>query len=169
MTISRIANLVLGLGLIAGLPVMTAANAQYGPPPPGMGGGSAADSINTKKYEADRELARLTKKYKLTDDEKKKIRPVLAEQQKMVAMLNEESLTDEEWVAGIRKAHAQTVAKVRLLMTDEHATKYVEDEAKQAKSDAESDSTGDGPPDGGPPGDGPPGGGPGGGGPPPGD
>jgi hypothetical protein len=168
MTISRIAKLVLGLGLIACLPVVTAAKAQDGPPPPGMGGGSAADSINVKKFDADRELARLTKKYKLTEDERKKIKPALEEQQKMVAMLNEESLTDAEWVAGIRKAHAQTVAKVRLLMTDEHASKYVEDEAKQAKSDAESDSTGDGPPDGGPPG-GPGGGGPGGGGPPPGE
>ena len=46
------------------------------------------------------------------------------------------------------------------LMTDDQATKYIADEKKQTKSDAEDDATMDGPPDGPPPGPPPGGGGP---------
>jgi hypothetical protein len=125
-----------------------------------MDGG--ASSINVKKFNADKELTRLTKKYKLTEDEKTKIQPILADQEKRVhALGDDDSLSDSEWAAAVRKVHQETVLSVKAQMTDEQATKYVKDEEKQAKSDAEEDS---GPPDGEPPGGGgPP---PGGGGPP---
>ena len=108
-----------------------------GPP---MMGGMPPQSINVKKFEAIRELTRLTKKYKLTVEQKSAILPILTTQEKKVHELGEEEgLSDADWVAAVRQTHQQTVAKVKLQMTDEQAGKYVVDEEKQAKSDAEDD------------------------------
>jgi hypothetical protein len=126
-----------------------------------MGGGANTPTVDVKRYNADRELTRLTKKYKLTAEQKAKIQPLLAEQEKKVHTLGEdESLSDTDWVASVRQVHRQTVIKVKEEMTDAQAAKYVADEEKQAKDDAEQDQMPNGPPPGG---GGPP---PGGGGPP---
>ena len=127
-------------------------------------------TVGNKRYDAEKELARLTKDYKLTNEQRTKIQPILLEQQKQVHELGEEDgLTDVEWAGAVRRVHLQTVAKVKLELTDSQATKYTKGEAKWAKSNGNSDDGDDGPPDGGPPDGGPPpgggGGGPGGGGP----
>jgi hypothetical protein len=124
---------------------------------------AAALTVGNKRYDAGKELARIGKRYSLTADQKAKIQPLLAEQQKQVHQLGEdESLSDSAWAAAVRKVHQQTVLKVKAEMTDEQASKYVKEEEKQAKKSQE-DAQDDGPD--GPPPDGPP---PGGGGPPPG-
>lgn len=121
-----------------------------------MGGGS---NINVKDFKADRQLAKLTKKYKLTDAEKAKIQPILAEQEKEIHTLGDDTnLSDSEWTAAVRRVHSETVAKVKLEMTDAQVSEYAKDEEKQAKRDAEDDQM-QGPPDGGPPPGPPPGGG----------
>jgi hypothetical protein len=126
-------------------------------------------TVGNKRYDAVKELARLTKVYKLTNEQRTKIEPILLEQQKQVHALGEEdALTDAEWAGAVRRVHLQTVAKVKLELTDSQATRYSKDEAKRTKSSDGSDDGDDGPPDGGPPDGGPPGGGgggPGGGGP----
>jgi len=131
--------------------------------------------VANKEYDAAKELARMAKRYGLSEEQKTKIEPLLLEQQKQVHTLGEdESLTNAEWASAVRKVHQKTVLQVRKLMTDEQLSKYAKDEAKRAKqagndSDADDDGPPDGPPpDGGPPpgGGGPGGGGPGGGGPP---
>lgn len=122
-----------------------------------MAGGS---SIDVRKFGADRELARLTKKYKLSDEQRANIQPLLADQEKRIHAVGEETnLTDAEWTAAVRKVHRETVAKVKLAMTDDQANRYTKDEEKQTKSDAEEDQM-QGPPDGPPPGPPPGGGGP---------
>jgi hypothetical protein len=129
-------------------------------------------TVGNKMYDAGKELARLTKRYSLTESQKTKIQPILLEQQKQVHALGEDdALSDTEWAAAVRKVHTQTVAKVKLELTDAQATRYAKDEAKRAKSSGDTDDADDGPPDGPPPDGGPPpgGGGPGGGGPPPGE
>jgi hypothetical protein len=121
-------------------------------------------AVGNKMYDAEKELARLTKRYSLTADQKTKIQPILLEQQQQVHALGEDdALSDTEWAGAVRKVHTQTVAKVKLELTDAQATKYAKDEAKRAKSNGDSDNGDDGPPDGPPPDGGP--GGPGGGGP----
>jgi hypothetical protein len=123
-----------------------------GPP---MMGAMPNPSINVKRFEASRELTRLTKKYKLTAEQKSLILPILTEQEKKVHELGEEEgLSDVDWVAAVRQTHLQTVAKVKLQMTEEQASKYVVDEEKQAKNDAQDDQMPGpmGPPGGGPPG-----------------
>lgn len=129
---------------------------------------AAADSLTVanKRYDAEKELARLTKRYGLTEEQKAKIKPILLDQQKQVHALGEdESLTDAEWNAAVGKVHAQTVAQVKRDLTDAQASKYAKDEAKRAKSPQDDADDDNGPPDGPPP-DGPP---PGGGGGPPGE
>jgi hypothetical protein len=124
-------------------------------------------TVGNKMYDAEKELARLTKRYSLTADQKTKIQPILLEQQQQVHALGEDdALSDTEWAGAVRKVHTQTVAKVKLELTDAQATRYAKDETKRAKSNGDSDDADDGPPDGPPPdGGGPGGGGPGGGGP----
>jgi hypothetical protein len=123
-------------------------------------------TVANKRYDADKELARLTKKYGLTEEQKAKIQPALLEQQKHVHALGEDqSMSDLEWDASVRKVHQQTVLLVKAKMTDAQAGKYLKDEAKQSKKSHDVDDGDDGP-DGSPPDGPPPGGGPGGGGPP---
>jgi hypothetical protein len=129
--------------------------------------------VANKEYDGVKELARMTKRYGLSKEQKAKIEPLLLEQQNQVHTLGEdESLTDAEWAGAVRKVHQATVLQVRKLLTDEQLSKYAKDEAKRAKqsgndSDADDDGPPDGPPPDGGPGGGPPGGGggPGGGGP----
>jgi hypothetical protein len=126
--------------------------------------GDKAESLTvaSKEYDAAKELARMTKRYGLSKEQKAKIQPLLLEQQKQVHTLGEDvSLTDAEWTSAVRKVHQQTVLKVRRLLTDAQLSKYAKDEEKRAKQSGD-DSGDDGPPDGPPPGGGP--GGPGGGG-----
>ena len=118
-------------------------------------------TVANKEYDAAKELSRMTKRYSLTAEQKTKIEPLLLEQQKQIHALGEdESLTDAEWTAAVRKAHQATVLKVRKLLSDAQLSKYSKDEvkrAKQAGNDADADD--DGPPDGPPPDGGPPPGG----------
>ena len=127
-------------------------------------------TVANKEYDAAKELARMTKRYSLTAEQKTKIEPLLLEQQRQIHALGEdESLTDAEWTAAVRKVHQATVLKVRKLLSDAQLSKYAKDEVKRAKqSGNDADADDDGPPDGPPPDGGPPpgGGGPGGGGPP---
>lgn len=126
-------------------------------------------AVGSKWYDAVKELARMSKRYSLTEEQKAKIQPILLEQQKQVHALGEDtSLSDRAWNIAVKKAHEQTVSKVKLELTDVQLSKYVKDEAKRAKQDKTEDAEDDGPPPDGPPPGGPGGGGPGGGGPPPG-
>jgi len=115
-------------------------------------------TIDVRKFGAERELARLTKKYKLTDQQRAVIQPILADQEKRVHALGEDkSLGDAEWTAAVQKVHLETVAKVKLALTADQASRYIKDEQKRAKSDAAEDQMQggpDGPPPGPPPGDG---------------
>ena len=62
--------------------------------------------VASKEYDAVKELARMTKRYSLTKEQKAKIEPLLLEQQKQVHTLGEdESLTDAEWAGAVRQVH----------------------------------------------------------------
>ena len=76
----------------------------------------------------------MVKRYGLSKGQKAKIEPLLLEQQKQVHTLGEdESLTNAEWAAAVRKMHQATVLKVRKLLTDAQLSKYTKDEVKRAK------------------------------------
>ena len=123
---------------------------------------AAQDSltVGNKRYDAEKELVRLTKRYGLTEEQKAKIQPILMEQQKQVHALGEdEALSNSEWAAELKKVHERTVAQVKQQLTDAQASKYAKDEARPIKS-GNGDGDDFGPPDGMPLGGPPPGGGP---------
>jgi hypothetical protein len=125
-----------------------------------MGGMQQTPTINVKKFNADKELTRISKRYKLTEAQKSKTKPILQDQEKQIHDLGEdESLSDREWLASVKRVHQETVAKVKVQLTDEQASRYVKDEEKAAQDEEEEERQPFGPPGGG----GPP---PGGGGPP---
>jgi hypothetical protein len=175
MNRTRAVQLYLWLGLISLGTIGCSAPAM------GQGAATTAQTATTAKaeslavadkaYDAGKELPRMAKRYSLSAEQKKKIEPLLLEQQRQIHALGEDtSLTNAEWTAAVRKVHQKTVTKVKLLLTDAQLSKYVKDEVKRAKSsqgDSGDDDDDDGPPpDGPPPGGGPGGpGGPGGGGP----
>lgn len=160
MTMCRIALalglLSLGLGSLRGRAQEVSATAS-----------AQSLTVGNKMYDSEKELARMVKRYGLTEEQKARVRPLLLEQQRQVHELGEDqSLSNSAWASEVWKVHMQTVAQVKLQMTDSQLSKYVKDEAKRSKSDGGNDNGDDGPPDGPPPGGGPGGGGPGGGGPP---
>lgn len=107
---------------------------------PPMGGMWGAASIDVKQYNAENQMKRLVKRYKLTDGQKSTIQPILADQEKQVHQLGEDdSLSDRDWVAAVRAVHRETVLKVKAQMTDAQASKYIKDEEKQAKDDEDED------------------------------
>ena len=161
MTMRRSLSRAVLLTCMLLLPAI-ALRAQGGPPPP-MGGMGDSPSIDVKKFNAERELARLAKRYKLTEEQRSKIRPILQDQEKQVHDLGEdESLSDRDWVAAVKRVHQETVLKLKVQLSDPQAAKYIKDEEKAAQDEEEEERQPFGPPGGG----GPP---PGGGGPPPGE
>jgi len=155
---ARVAPLLLPLTfllfLLLGIPVVAqnkSLSAKISAPAPHVG---------NKEYDAEKEMARLAKRYKLTENQKAKIQPILVDQQSRVHTVGEnESLSNTEWAAALRNIHQQTVSKVELEMTDTQVSKYIKDEAKRAKQsqDDQGDDDDGPPPDGGPGGGGPPG------------
>ena len=163
---NRVRQFLLPLTFVSVLFQGIAAVAQSQPSPT-VTAKSDSQAVGNKEYDAQKELARMTKRYSLTKDQKTKIQPILADQQKQVHTLGEEkSLTDSEWAGAVGEVHQQTVLKVKLQLTGTQVTKFLQDEAKRAKkSQDQTDDDDYGPPPGGGPGGGF-GGGPGGGGPP---
>ncbi len=131
-----------------------------GPPPPGdMGPPPDFDGAPPGRN-VDRDLARMVKRYGLSDEQKAEIRPILVdEKQKLDAIFKDSSLAPEDRSAKIKAIHSDEVARVSALLTDDQRAKYQKDETRARQND---DGMG---PDGGPPG--PPPGGDSGGGPPP--
>jgi Spy/CpxP family protein refolding chaperone len=104
----------------------------------------------------DKQLARMVKRYSLTDAQKAQIRPILVDvKQKMDAVFKDSSVEPEDRAARIRFIHADQVARISALLSDEQREKYQKDEARMHEDE------GPGGPDGPPPpppdgGDGPP-------------
>ena len=66
-----------------------------GPADGADGGMQQTPTINVKKFNADKELTRLSKRYKLTEAQKSKTKPILQDQEKQIHDLGEdESLSD---------------------------------------------------------------------------
>ncbi len=117
-------------------------------------------TVADKRYDAAKELVRMTKRYGLSEEQQAKIQPLLLEQQRQVhALTADESLNDMQWAAAVRRVHADTIEKIKAELADAQIVKYAKDEDKRAKSD-EDDDNGFGPPGGPPFGGGPPPGGP---------
>jgi Spy/CpxP family protein refolding chaperone len=108
----------------------------------------------------DKEVAKMAKRYDLSEDQKSQIRVILVDEKKKAASLfRDDSLAPEERFTKFREIHADQVTRISAVLTDTQRVKYENDEARAMRNQTGGD--GDGPPP-------PPPGGDGDGGPPPG-
>jgi Spy/CpxP family protein refolding chaperone len=127
-----------------------------GPPPPdGMEG---APQGAPPPMNVDRMLARMTKRYGLTDAETAKIRPILEDaKSRQDALRKDSSMTPEEQFQASQSIRADETQKIADVLTDEQRAKYLADE-KKANRRSDGDDGGEPPPPpdggGGPPPDG---------------
>lgn len=109
--------------------------------PPNMGDGPPGMNV-------DKRLARMAKRYSLTDTQKTQVRPVLVDtKQKLDALFQDSSLAPEDRFAKIKSIHDDEVARISALMTDDQRAKYEKDEAR-AGEDRGPGGPGGPPPDG---------------------
>ena len=106
--------LVLGVALCG-----VQANAQAGPSGEHMGRGH--------QMSPDEELQRLDKALKLTDDQKKQIKPILQDrQQKMQSLRSDTSLSEQDRRSKMRSTFEDSNSKIRDALNDDQKTKFDE-------------------------------------------
>lgn len=139
-----------------------------GPDGPMMGGPPDAQET-PREPNARQLLGRLSKDLKLTDDQKKKIKPILDTHQHRIEELTRSSISRQEQIQKIEGIEEESWAGIRPLLNsaqdkkfDAWTKKMTERRERAAKRQEWDDDMPPPPPDGPPPG-----GGPGGGGPPP--
>ena len=95
------------------------------PPPPDQGQAGAPQGGRGMRMDPDRQLAHLTSALNLTTDQQSQIKPLLVDrQQKMQALMQNESLSQED-----RRAQARTVSQgtnnsIKALLTDDQKQKF---------------------------------------------
>ncbi len=150
-------------GMILGLLVSTWLAATYSAgaqePPPAPPDGMEMTHPDMPRMDVDKELARMTKRYGLSDSQKAQIRPVLVEiKAKMDTLSKDSSAEVGEWMQKMRAIRGEQTSRISAILSDDQRAKYLKDMERKAHDQD------DGPPDGPPP---PPPSGDQGGGPPP--
>jgi protein CpxP len=113
--------LALGTVLIFGAGAMAQAQdnsaAAAAPPPPQQQG---APGYGHRGMDPARQLDRLTRRLNLTDDQRAQIKPILEErQQKMMAIFQNQSLTQGDARAQMREIHADTHKRIMAILNDQ--------------------------------------------------
>ena len=110
---------LLGLGMTA------FAQDQSATAPPPMHGGRG------QMMNPDKQLEHLTKTLSLTSDQQTQIKPILEnQQQQMMALHQDQSLSRDDKMAKGKSLHADTTSKIEAVLTADQKQKY---EAMQAK------------------------------------
>jgi len=91
---------------------------QAGPPAQGPGG-------RGMRMDPDHQLARLTQELNLTSDQQTQIKPLLVErQQKMQALMQDQSVTPEDRRAQMRSISQGTNNSIKALLTEDQKQKF---------------------------------------------
>jgi len=131
--------------------------AQEPPPPPPDG--MEMPRPDMPKMDVDKELARMTKRYGLSESQKAQVRPILVDVKARMDDLSRDSAAEfGERIEKMRAIRDEQTSRISAILSDNQRVKYQKDMNRQAQDQ------GYGPPDGPPP---PPPGGDGGGPPPP--
>lgn len=151
---SLLYGLMLGILLTTGHALFAQ---ESGPPPPD--GMDATQGGPPPRMSVDKQLARMTKRYALSEAQQTQIRPILTEEnQKREALFQNTSLTREERFNRIKTLHEDETARISVVLTDSQRAKYEKDQERMTRHESDGNDSGEPPPP--PPGDG-------GGGPPP--
>jgi protein CpxP len=121
---SKIFALALG-GLIA-LGVTGAAGAQdTPPPPPDQNQAGPPPGGRGMRMDPDRQLARLTEALSLTTDQQAQIKPLLVDrQQKIQALMQDQSVSQEDRRAKARTISEGTNVSIKALLTEDQKQKF---------------------------------------------
>ncbi len=91
---------------------------QAGPPPEGRGG-------RGMRMDPNRQLERMTRELNLTSDQQEKIKPLLLErQQKMQALMQDQSVSQEDRRAQMRTIMEGSNNSVKAILTDDQKQKF---------------------------------------------
>jgi protein CpxP len=117
-------SIALAIFLMLGV----AAYAQDGPPPDGPPPGEEPMPQQRSPQEAAaRELKQLSKKLKLTNDQKSQIRPILEDQQARISALFQGQPggpSSEDTMSKIKEIREVASGRIRALLTDEQKAEY---------------------------------------------
>jgi hypothetical protein len=118
----------LAIAMCFGVGVVNTAQEPGPPPPDGMQG---PPNMPPPKMDVDKEIAKMTKRYGLTDTQKAQARTILAEQQhKLEAMFRDESLAPEERFSKMRAIHDEQVSRISEVLSDSQRAKYQKDQKR---------------------------------------
>jgi periplasmic protein CpxP/Spy len=123
--------LSLALGGVLALGISGAAFAQDTPPPPPPDQGQAAPPPEAggrgMRMDPNRQLERMTRELNLTSDQQEKIKPLLVErQQKMQALMDNQSLSREDRRAQMRTIAEGTNNSIKANLNDDQKQKFEE-------------------------------------------
>lgn len=90
-------------------------------PPPGQSQGMQGP----RRMDPDRQLQHMTKELNLSSDQQTQIKPILADiDQKMQALWQDQSLSQQDRRAKMRAIHEDSRAKIEAVLNDEQKQKY---------------------------------------------
>ncbi len=123
--------IALGTALIFGAGAMAQAqdNSAAPPPPPQQQG---APGYGHRVMDPARQLDRLTRRLNLSDDQRAQIKPILEErQQKMMAILQNQSLTQGDARAQMRTVHLDTHKRIMAVLNDQQKQTFQQMEQRR--------------------------------------
>ncbi len=124
-----------------GLPPETAAP----PPTPGMGG-------HRGMMDPAQQLEQMTKRYNLSADQQKQLKPILADQQQqMQALRGDSSLSREDRMAKMMSIRADSSKKIEAILNDDQKKQFEADQQRMQERMQQRMQGGGGPGGGGPP------------------
>jgi len=137
--------LTLAFGSLLTLGVTAAAIAQDNTPPPPQDQGQGPGP-GQRRMDPNRQLERMTRQLNLTEDQQTQIKPILVDrQQKMEALFQDQSLSQEDRRAKMRSIRQDSQTKIEGVLNDEQKQKF---EAMQEHMGRRRGGMGGPPPDG---------------------
>jgi len=137
----------VAFGLVVGTWLAATYSARTQEPPSSPPDGMDMAHPDMPKMDVEKELARMTKRYGLSESQKAQTRPVLVDIKVKVDALSKDSSAEfGERMQRMRAIREEQTSRISAILSDEQRSKYQKDMERKAHDH------GDGPPDGPPPG-----------------
>jgi periplasmic protein CpxP/Spy len=98
-------------------------------PPPDASAQGPGGRMGGRQMNPDAELARMTKRYKLSTDQQNQIKPILTDrQQQMQALRQDSSLSRDDRRTKMQSIHSDSNAKIEAVLNDTQKGKFEQDQ-----------------------------------------